>query len=165
MLIYWITNQGLNTDPPINGSNNYVFEFTIVDVVLHLYYSKFTDWQHLTSWYHAWRYYCLLSGREDRGPREAGKMFRKLCHCYLTQPRCKKIQSEVTIWIKKSYSISKQSYRWWVFLHCWIRGLKLRVHAKKKFFFLNQNIRCGYSKESSQWDVFWAPKTYVKTDG
>ena len=30
------------------------------------------------------------------------------------------------------------------------------------FLFLNQNICCGYWKEPSQWDVFWAPITYAK---
>ena len=43
----------------------------------------------------------------------------------------------------------------------------LRVGSKNLFFlFLNQNICCGYSKEPSvmSW-FFWAPKTYVKTDG
>ena len=44
---------------------------------------------------------------------------------------------------------------------------KIRVHIKKiVFLFLNQNIRCGYSKEPSQWDgSFERPKHMLKLMG
>ena len=43
-------------------------------------------------------------------------------------------------------------------------GLQIRVRIWKLFFlFLNQNIRCGYSKEPSQWDgSFEHPKHMFK---
>ena len=46
-------------------------------------------------------------------------------------------------------------------------GLQIRVRTRKLFFlFLNQNICCGYSKESSQWDgPFEHPKHTFKLMG
>ena len=47
------------------------------------------------------------------------------------------------------------------------QAFKLRVHAPKIIFlFLNQNICCWYSKETSQWDGFFEhPKHMFKLMG
>ena len=39
------------------------------------------------------------------------------------------------------------------------------VYQKIIFLFLNQNICCGYSKESSEWDGSFELPNSVKTDG